>query len=376
MLFPWNVTGDAPEPYVKLNPYSWTKVANVLWVEQPVPTGFSHGQPDAQDEGDVAHEFYSFLLKFYETFPESRGRRLWITGESYAGMYIPYIAHHIHNAPQHNAQHGIDLKGIQIHDPSWTNDFFGSEAAMPTFVRAHEPLLDLPPSFLDAWYARAKENGLYNYVEENLVYPPPAHGLTVPYSNTSYTPADDLYDAAAEANINFNIYNVNQSRLTRDPLGFPPADSEPSTTNIVNDIPGFKALIHAPENTQWIECTDTSTFPNGDRSRPPDASVMPAVIARNLRTTIAHGTLDAILLANGSALAIQNMTWGGKRGFQTRPNGSLVDPATGATTGSWHTERGLTFAQVFHSGHMIPQDNPPAALALINHTVHGASLGP
>ena len=31
-----------------LNPYSWTNLGHMLWVEQPVGTGFSQGVPNIQ----------------------------------------------------------------------------------------------------------------------------------------------------------------------------------------------------------------------------------------------------------------------------------------------------------------------------------------
>jgi cathepsin A (carboxypeptidase C) len=58
----------------------------------------------------VAENFYKFLLKFMLKYPQFKGRPLFITGESYAGHYIPAIASYI-------VQHPIsdfNLKGIAI----------------------------------------------------------------------------------------------------------------------------------------------------------------------------------------------------------------------------------------------------------------------
>jgi cathepsin A (carboxypeptidase C) len=40
----------------------------------------------------MAKEFYEFLTKFYQLFPEYNNRPLYLTGESFAGHFIPYIA--------------------------------------------------------------------------------------------------------------------------------------------------------------------------------------------------------------------------------------------------------------------------------------------
>lgn len=73
------------------NPYSWTRLTNVVYIEQPVGTGFSQGTPTAQDEEDVADQFKLFWKNFVDTF-DLKGSKVYITGESYAGMYVPYIA--------------------------------------------------------------------------------------------------------------------------------------------------------------------------------------------------------------------------------------------------------------------------------------------
>jgi carboxypeptidase D len=38
------------------NPYAWNTLANVLWVEQPVGTGFSQGTTNIHDEIELAWE--------------------------------------------------------------------------------------------------------------------------------------------------------------------------------------------------------------------------------------------------------------------------------------------------------------------------------
>lgn len=79
ILFPFNSTK------VVKNPYSWTKLSNVLWVEQPVGVGLGKGKPDVHNEMEVASQFYGFLVQFMKTFPQLSNKKLYITGESYAG---------------------------------------------------------------------------------------------------------------------------------------------------------------------------------------------------------------------------------------------------------------------------------------------------
>jgi len=75
----------------QINPYSWVNLTNVLWVEQPVGTGFSAGEVRATSEEDIAEDFSKFFLNFQKTFGISKFK-IYITGESYAGRYVPYIS--------------------------------------------------------------------------------------------------------------------------------------------------------------------------------------------------------------------------------------------------------------------------------------------
>jgi carboxypeptidase C (cathepsin A) len=84
--------------YLKPNPYSWSESAHMLFIEQPIRTGYSkaaRGAREVTNEDDVAQDFYHFMQSFLTVFPEYQGLPVYITGESYAGMYIPWIAEKI-----------------------------------------------------------------------------------------------------------------------------------------------------------------------------------------------------------------------------------------------------------------------------------------
>lgn len=68
-----------------------------------------------------------------------------------------------------------------------------------------------------------------------------------------------------------------------------------------------------------------------------------------------------VLIANGTLLMIQNMTWNGAQGFSVKPNDPFYVPyhdeesastlAASGVLGTTHTERGLTWVYVDLSGH-------------------------
>jgi len=97
------------------NKWSWTNLSSVLYVEQPVGTGYSQGTPTARNEEDVAAQLVGFLQQFLENFSELKGKKFYLTGESYAGMYVPYIANFIYEYTTRSTL-DLDLQGIWIND--------------------------------------------------------------------------------------------------------------------------------------------------------------------------------------------------------------------------------------------------------------------
>ena len=65
-----------------MNEHSWTNLSSVLYIEQPVGTGYSQGTPNIKDEEDLAAQFVGFLQQFLEVFPELKGKQTYLTGES------------------------------------------------------------------------------------------------------------------------------------------------------------------------------------------------------------------------------------------------------------------------------------------------------
>lgn len=100
------------------NQNSWNQRAHMLFWDQPVGTGFSTDMPQSyvKTEQEMSYELVNALQDFYSKHPEYRSCPLYITGESYAGKYIPYITKEIHARNNANTQSNIALKGIAIGD--------------------------------------------------------------------------------------------------------------------------------------------------------------------------------------------------------------------------------------------------------------------
>lgn len=100
------------------NPWNWANLTNIVWVEQPVGTGFSQGTPTANSTEEAAQQFLGFFKNFIDTFGLCN-RKVYIAGESFAGKYIPYYADAM---LAKNDTEYYNVQGILVYDPSVASD--------------------------------------------------------------------------------------------------------------------------------------------------------------------------------------------------------------------------------------------------------------
>jgi cathepsin A (carboxypeptidase C) len=92
------------------NPHSWTNHANVLFLDQPVGVGYSYASSGGVDNSPAAAEdVYAFLQLFVGKYKKYRANDFHISGESYAGTYLPTIAHVIHNGNKRSSPSSVSL---------------------------------------------------------------------------------------------------------------------------------------------------------------------------------------------------------------------------------------------------------------------------
>jgi cathepsin A (carboxypeptidase C) len=99
-----------------INQYSWTEAGHVLWLDQPAGVGFSYGKETDTNEEMIGEDAYYFLQAFFQTYPEYQQNPLYITGESYAGHYVPAISHRVWlgNKQPKTGTIKLNLAGIAI----------------------------------------------------------------------------------------------------------------------------------------------------------------------------------------------------------------------------------------------------------------------
>ncbi len=239
-----------------------------------------------------------------------QGYTIYITGESYAGYYVPYIADAMLNKKD---KEYYNLSSIQINDPSLSYDAIQEQIPIVPFVEYWGPLLNLNQSFLASINKQAASCGYSSYLNEHLVFPPKGKLPTPPNADGTVKGCDiwdEVLEAATWQNPCFDIYQVATTcPLLYDALGFPgDFDYTPAGASVYFNRSDVQKAINAPP-TNWMECTNVEVFVNGtDNSPPSGLSVLPGVIERTERTIIGHGLLDMILIYNGTLLVIQNVS--------------------------------------------------------------------
>ncbi|XP_059281575.1 serine carboxypeptidase-like 13 [Lycium ferocissimum] len=108
-------------PKFVLNPHAWTKIASVIFLDQPVNTGFSYATNDpAHKYTDVqACEYvYEFLRKWLSDHPQFISNPFYVSGNSYSGITIPIITQLISNGNGAGQEPLVNLQGYLIGNPS------------------------------------------------------------------------------------------------------------------------------------------------------------------------------------------------------------------------------------------------------------------
>ncbi|GAB2234622.1 hypothetical protein Droror1_Dr00003879 [Drosera rotundifolia] len=120
-------------PTLHLNPYSWSKVSNIIYLDSPAGVGLSYSQ-HSEDyiTGDLktASDSHTFLLKWFELYSEYLHNPFFIAGESYAGVYVPTLAAEVVKGLDSSVKPAINFKGYIVGN-GVTDEVFDGNALVP-----------------------------------------------------------------------------------------------------------------------------------------------------------------------------------------------------------------------------------------------------
>ncbi|KAG2491396.1 hypothetical protein HYH03_010187 [Edaphochlamys debaryana] len=122
-LGPWYPLPGGKE--LQVNPHSWNEFAHVIWLESPAFVGFSYSNTTADaivGDARTAADSAVFVRRFLDRFPHHRPAPFYVSGESYAGHYVPNLALALvnGNAAAKTEEERVNLQGFLVGNP-WTD---------------------------------------------------------------------------------------------------------------------------------------------------------------------------------------------------------------------------------------------------------------
>ncbi|KIJ59226.1 hypothetical protein HYDPIDRAFT_118758 [Hydnomerulius pinastri MD-312] len=344
------------------NQYAWSTVADYVWIDQPVGTGFSTADSNGYiyDEDQMAGDFMGFLENFVKVFPNLATRPLHLTGESYAGMYIPYITKayfEMENPP-------VNLARIAIGDGSIASGETFELLPVVSVLETYPQIIGYDTDVLE--YFR-EQTALCGY-DLTLEYPQSGHFPTLAFTSgndplssgldgkykahltkqafmleaqerfaSKLTKRDgglskrerirardawkrdlsgrangtidswygcDLYDEMLDYAINFTFpWSLSQSSGGMfDIYNIPDAlnPEAPMDGSVFLNDPQTRAAIHAPTSLDWVE---SIYYPFGNNYANGDPSVEPMAFLTDLATNAtAHNMTIIIFSGNDDSL--------------------------------------------------------------------------
>lgn len=342
-LGPFRVNKDGKT--LSLNPYAWNNVANVLFLESPAGVGFSYSNTtsDYKTSGDkkTKVDTYTFLVNWLERFPQYKTSDFFITGESYAGHYVPDLAQLILSNNKITNQTVINLRGIAIGN-AYIDSISNIEGGYE-FNWAHALVSD-------DTYATIKEN--CNYTTGDL--------------NSKCTDAMDLADNESGDIDAYNIYAPNCDG-TNSKSGVAMADFDPCSDYYVYaylNTPAVQKALHANVTNlshDWEPCSDVVNYIERPHSMFP---VIKDLIASGLNFWLYSGDVDSVVPVTSTRYSIRMLGLPIKKHWQAWYHNKEVG-------GYVEEYSGLTLVTVRGSGHTVPSYQPERALAMITSFLHG-----
>ncbi|XP_035511236.1 retinoid-inducible serine carboxypeptidase [Morone saxatilis] len=339
---------------------SWVQAASVLFVDNPVGTGFSYtDRPDAYatNVATVASDMLVLLKHFFTDRAEFQGVPFYIFSESYGGKMAAAISLELTKAIAQGTVK-CNFAGVALGD-SWISPLDS--------VMTWGPYL-YTTSLLDD-YGLAEVSSAAEAVKKAV-------------EQQQFEKATELWSVAetvVEQNTNgVNFYNI----LTQEPddklassagedfislqmrRHIRPLHSQ-SLSELMNG-PIRKKLGIIPQNVTWGGQAE-QVFSNmaGDFMRPV-VDIVDQLLTAGVNVTVYNGQLDLIVDTMGQELWVKQLKWDGLSGFNKLRWTALDDPTSPGVTGAFYkTYKNFSFYWILKAGHMIPSDQGPMALQML-----------
>ncbi|KAF2663842.1 carboxypeptidase Y-like protein A [Microthyrium microscopicum] len=335
---------------VKYNEYSWNANASVIFLDQPVNVGYSYSDSPVSNTVAAGQDVYALLTLFFKQFPEYANQTFHITGESYAGHYIPVFAHEILSHKKRN----INLQSVAIGN-GLTDGLTQYEYYRPMACGDGGW-----PAVLDETECQSMDNALPRcqsliescYASESVWSCVPAsiycnNAMIGAYQRTGRNPYDVRKDCEG-SNLCYEELDRIASYLNQDNVK--------------------KAL--GAEVSNYDSCNmdiNRNFLFQGDWMKPFHRMVPD--LLKEIPVLVYAGDADFICNWLGNKGWTEALEWPGQANYQSASMKDLkVD---GDKVGAVKTSGNFTFIQIHAAGHMVPYDQPKASLSMLNRWLSG-----
>jgi len=350
-------------PIIVDNPNAWSTVSNVLFIEQPAGVGFSYAVNGSLSSDDYiqSQNTYGFLLNFFKAFPEFAANDFYITGESYAGIYVPTLANRVvmGNAAGNPK---INLKGIAVGNGCWGSEV-GTCSSSPDSDRIQLTLFKghsmIPQKMWDDLIATCGVgfNSTSSQCSSLISEAQSVVGDIDVYNVYDTCPGDNANRKSVLKNLKAPVPAVEK---LRDPV-----------TCIGSDLPGqwldnkdVRKALHVQDSSvpNWQECANLDY-----NSNLPDERPMYAELIKNIRVLIFNGDADSCVPWIGNYEWVRSMNIPETNSWSPW----MVNYQDRQWTGGFVVDYGsnFSFLTIKHAGHMVAQYEPEAALTFYTNFI-------
>ncbi|RZC71885.1 hypothetical protein C5167_035023 [Papaver somniferum] len=352
------------------NEYSWNKEANMLYLETPVGVGFSYTTETTSEDDDTAtigdkitaRDNLVFLQRWFLKFPQYKHRDLFITGESYAGHYIPQLAELM---IQFNKKEKLfNLKGIALGNPvlEFATDF-NSRAE---FIWSHGLISDSTYNLFTSScnYSRYVSEYYRGYVS-------PVCSRVMSQVKKESSRFIDPYDVTLDVCIPSVL---SQSKVITPQSHGKKIDVciDDETVNYLNrkDVQfAFHARLAGVD--KWIACNDSLGYELLDLEIP-TISIVGSIVKAGIPVLVYSGDQDSNIPLTGSRTLVHGLAK--ELGLDvTAPYRAWFE---GQQVGGWTQAYGdiLSFATIRGASHEVPFSQPERSLVLFKSFLDGRPL--
>merc|ERR1712054_333179 len=334
------------------NPSSWNANASVIFLDQPVNVGYSYSSSSVSNTVAAGKDVYALLTLFFKQFPEYAEQPFHISGESYAGHYIPVFASEILSHKKRNINLRSVLIGNGLTDGLTQYEYYRpmacGDGGLPAVLSEQEC------TSMDNALPRCQSLIQSCYNSESVWSCVPAsiycnNAIIGPYQRTGMNP----YDVRKKCGSNSLCY---------DELDW--------IQEYLNKPEVMKAL--GAEVDSYDSCNfdiNRNFLFQGDWMQP-FHRLVPDIL-KEIPVLVYAGDADFICNWLGNLAWTSELEWPGHESYKKAPMEDLELLDDGTKIGSVKSSGNFTFVRLHAGGHMVPYDQPVASLDMLNRWLGG-----